>query len=160
MVRTLVERAFGDDFGEDDWSHCLGGWHVVVRVDGAPVAHAAIVPRTLTVSGRPLRAGYVEGVATEPSLQGRGHGSAVMREAAALLRERFELGALSTSRHAFYERLGWERWRGPAYVSNGVDAHRTPDEDDGIMVLRYGSAAAALDLAGPICCEGRPGDDW
>ena len=70
------------------------------------------------------------------------------------------LGALSTGAHAFYGRLGWERWRGPTYVrTSGGAIERTEDEDDGVMVLRFGPSAD-LDLTLPICCEDRPGDAW
>ena len=36
---------------------------------------------------------------------------------------------------------------------------RTLDEDDGIMVLRFGSSAE-IDLSASISCEARSGDDW
>ena len=127
--------------------------------DEALVAHAAVVERVLEVGGSAVRAGYVEGVATTPTRQGEGLGSLVMQRVGQLLEAAFELGALSTGRHAFYERLGWERWRGPTFVRHGADIVRTADEDDGIMVLRYGSTSG-LDLTLPISCETRPGDDW
>lgn len=66
---------------------------------------------------------------------------------------------LSTSAHAFYEALGWERWQGPTYVRDGETVVRTEDEDDGIMVLRNGPSAG-LDLAQALTCDARPGDDW
>jgi hypothetical protein len=61
--------------------------------------------------------------------------------------------------HGVYERLGWERWRGPTYVRRGADLVRTEDEDDGVMVLRFGPSAG-LDLTAPIACTERGGDDW
>ncbi|MGH9190112.1 MAG: GNAT family N-acetyltransferase, partial [Acidimicrobiales bacterium] len=95
----------------------------------------------------------------EPTRQRQGVGAKVVRRAGQILRAEFELGALSTGSHAFYERLGWERWQGPTFVRHGSEAIRTSDEDDGIMVLRYGSTAE-LNLTQPISCEYRPGDDW
>ena len=157
-IRSLAEDAFDDGFSDNDWHHTLGGWHVLAR-DEALVAHAAVVERVLEVGGSAVRAGYVEGVATTPTRQGEGLGSLVMQRVRQLLEASFELGALSTGRHAFYERLGWERWRGPTFVRRGADIVRTADEDDGIMVLRYGSTSG-LDLTLPISCETRPGDDW
>ena len=65
--------------------------------------------------GRPLRTAYVEAVATAPSFQRRGYASAVMRRIAAEIAG-YELGALSKGSHSFYERLGWERWRGPLAI--------------------------------------------
>lgn len=157
-VRRLLDDAFGDGFTDDDWAHCLGGAHVLAVDGDAVVGHAAVVPRPLYVGPATLRAGYVEGVATAPAWQRRGVGTLVMREAAALVRAAYDLGALSTGAHAFYERLGWERWRGPTYVRRGAERVRTPDEDDGVMVLRVG--ATPVDLAAPIACDERPGDDW
>jgi aminoglycoside 2'-N-acetyltransferase I len=156
--RGLMDAAFGDRFSDDDWDHALGGTHVLAIERGKVLAHAAVVPRMLEVDGRPVWAGYVEAVATRPGRQGEGLGSLVMAEIAVVLRETYDLGALSTSRQAFYERLGWERWRGPTYVRAG-DLVRTEDEDDGVMVLRF-SPRAEVDLTSSITCESRAGDDW
>src|SRR6478672_1866737 len=102
-IRALLEAAFGTDederFGEDDWQHALGGTHVVLDIDGAIVAHAAVVERQLHVGGGPLRTGYVEAVGVLPSEQGRGHGTLVMRDVGAIIAEGFELGALGTGSH-------------------------------------------------------------
>lgn len=157
-IRALLVDAFTDGFDDDDWNHTLGGWHVLA-LDDALLAHAAVVERVLEVGGRAVRAGYVEGVASTPTRQGEGLGSLVMRSIGGLLEAEFELGALSTGRHAFYQRLGWERWCGPTFVRHGQNIVRTADEDDGIMVLRTGSGAAP-DLAATIACEQRAGDDW
>jgi aminoglycoside 2'-N-acetyltransferase I len=123
------------------------------------VAHASVVPRVLEVAGRPLRTGYVEAVATAPEQQGAGLGTRAMEAITAVVRDEYEMGALSTSAPGFYARLGWERWQGPTYVRDGARTVRTPDEDDGVMVLRFGASAAA-DRASPISCEARSGDDW
>ena len=157
-IRALLMEAFDHGFDDDDWNHTLGGWHVLAT-DTALLGHAAVVERILDVGGRAVRAGYVEGVATTPTRQGEGLGSLVMRHVGQLLEAEFELGALSTGRHAFYERLGWERWRGPTFVRHGSRVERTAGEDDGIMVLRYGTTKG-LDVALPNSCETRPGDDW
>lgn len=159
-VRRLVDGAFAD-FTDDDWDHALGGWHAVaVGEDGSVLAHASVVGRDLDAAGQRFRTGYVEAVATSPPLQRRGLGSAVLAELAVVLRREFELGALSTSSPGFYERFGWERWQGPTYVRHGDGALvRTEDEDDGVMVLPFGPSAT-IDLAAPISCEARSGDDW
>ena len=158
-IRRLVDAAFGDRFTDDDWDHALGGRHVVALDGGRVVAHAAVVPRVIEVSGRPFRTGFVEAVATDAARQGEGIGSTVMDEINAIVRSRFELGALSTGRVSFYERLGWERWQGPTYARYGTDIVRTYDEDGYVFVLRFGPSAG-IDLAAPISCESRPGDDW
>jgi aminoglycoside 2'-N-acetyltransferase I len=158
-IRRLAEAAFAGNFSEADWEHARDGWHVFAVVDGLVVAHAAVVARDLEVGGQPRRAGYVEAVATAPNRQREGLGSIVMAEVGALLRSRYEFGALATGRHAFYERLGWERWQGPTFVRRGEEAVRTAHDDGAVMVLRFGSSEE-LDLTAPISCEARTGDHW
>jgi hypothetical protein len=157
-VRELLDHAF-DDYADADWQNALGGWHVVVTEHDTVVAHASVVPRRLDVGERTVRTGYVESVATAPGREGMGLGSLAMTEIAAIVRREFEMGALSTARTDFYARLGWERWQGPTFVRDGADRRRTEDDDGGLMVLRFG-ATAHLDLAAPITCDPRPGDDW
>lgn len=159
QIRALLDHAFDGDFADSDWEHTLGGWHCVVYDGDQLVAHAAVIARTLEADGRRVRAGYVEGVGTEPARQGEQFGTAAMEAAAGVVHEHFALGALSTGEHHFYERLGWERWAGPTYVRAGSDVIRTEDEDDGIMVLRFG-ASRRLDLTAALSCEARAGDDW
>lgn len=43
-----------------------------------------------------------------------------MNEVERWISSEFEMGALATSRHAFYERLDWERWRGRTYLRDGA----------------------------------------
>jgi aminoglycoside 2'-N-acetyltransferase I len=158
VLRRLMDLAFAGNFDDTDWDHALGGVHAIGRVDGVIVAHAALVERTLYVDEVPMASGYVEAVATHPEHQGRGYGTAVMR---ALLPdiERIGFGALATGEHAFYERLGWQRWQGPTYVRGRRGFHRSADEDDAIMVLTVpGGAAPSLGAA--LACENRPGDAW
>ena len=162
-IRALLEAAFGDDpderFRDDDWDHALGGVHYVLDDGEEIVGHAALVEREIHVAGRALRTGYVEAVATVPERQGRGLGSWIMTEVAADVRARFELGALGTARHTFYERLGWLRWRGPSAVRGPMGERRTPDEDGYILVLPTPSSPP-LDLDAPISCDWRAGDVW
>jgi len=162
-IRDIMTTAFPDDeeerFTDDDWAHALGGVHVILDLDGRIVTHASVVERELRAAGRPLRTGYVEAVATIPDRQGQGFGSQVMTEVNRIIRERFELGALGTGRHAFYERLGWLPWAGPSYVRSGDGLRRTPDEDGYILVLRT-PTSPPLDLTAPLSCEWRPGDVW
>jgi aminoglycoside 2'-N-acetyltransferase I len=162
-IRALMTAAFGDDeedrFDDTDWEHALGGTHVVAEVDGAIVAHAAVVERELRIAGRPVRTGYVEAVATSPDRQGTGLGTRVMTAIGEVIRERYELGALGTGSHHFYERLGWRTWRGPASVRSPDGDRRTPDDEGFILVLET-PASPPLDLADPISCDWRAGDVW
>lgn len=158
-LRRFLVDAFEGEFTEEDWEHTLGGWHVVVSDNDVVVSHAAVVPRALEVGGRALHTGYVEGVATAPGRRREGLGSVAMDAVAEDVRREFEMGALATSAQGFYARLGWERWRGPTFVRYGSEAARTEEEDDGVMVLRFGPSGT-VDLTGPISCEARRGDDW
>jgi aminoglycoside 2'-N-acetyltransferase I len=117
-----------------------------------------VVTRDIRVAGLPLRTGYVEAVATAVGRQRSGIGTRLMREVATLLAG-YELGALGTGSHAFYERLGWVTWRGPSSVRTPDGERPTPDEDGYIMVLRT-PLSPRLDLDAPISCEWRPGDVW
>lgn len=158
-TRQLLDQAFAGNFSAEDWEHALGGWHVVVVDGGLAVAHAAVVARALHVADRPLRTGYVEAVGTLPRQQRAGLGSLAMAEISTLLHDEFEMGALSTGAQGFYERHGWERWLGPTFVRDGSVVTRTEDDDDDIMVLRFG-ASQDVDLSAPLSCENRSGDDW
>jgi aminoglycoside 2'-N-acetyltransferase I len=158
-IRRMLDDAFEGDFSDDDWEHALGGTHFAVVEHDLVVAHAAVVPRALDVEGRPFRVGYVEAVGTHPARQGQGLGTIVMDAAADLIRRQFALGALGTESHGFYARLGWERWAGPTYVRRDGELVRTEEDDDGLMVLRFGTSAS-IELTGSLSCEDRPGDVW
>lgn len=159
-AHELCLRAFDGDFDPEDWEHALGGRHFLVFEGGMPLSHASVVERILWIDDIPYRTGYVEAVATEPSHQGLGLGTAVMRQAGEWIRGTFELGCLGTGEHHFYERLGWERWRGSSAVRHPDGTHvPTREDDDGLMILRT-EATRGLDLTGLIACSPRSGDDW
>ena len=162
VIRAILWAAFEDDdeggFTEDDWQHALGGTHVVAEADGRIVAHGSVVAREIRVGGTPLTTGYVEAVAVEPGRQGRGYGTAVMREVGTVVAG-YELGALGTGEHGFYERLGWTTWRGRSFVRMPAGERTTPDDDGYILVLRT-PTTPPLDLDAPISCEWRSGDVW
>jgi aminoglycoside 2'-N-acetyltransferase I len=162
-IRELLLAAFGSEdeerFTDDDWDHAVGGVHFVLELDGDIIAHASVVEREIHAGHRALRTGYVEAVATAPHRQGAGFGSLVVGEVTAYIRDQFELGALGTGRHLFYERLGWLTWAGPSYVRTADGVHRTPDDDGWIMVLAT-PASPPLDVAATLSCEWRAGDVW
>ncbi len=163
VIRELLVDAFGTDederFEQDDWQHAVGGLHFVLEVAGSILAHAAVVERELHVDGRPLRTGYVEAVATARGQQGKGWGTRVMREVGSHIRDVFEMGALGTGSHGFYERLGWSIWRGPSSVRTDKGIRLTPEDDGYIMVLTT-DRSPILDPTTSISCEWRQGDVW
>jgi aminoglycoside 2'-N-acetyltransferase I len=161
-LRRMMAAAFEHEdgtFDDADWEHALGGVHVLVEDGGEIVSHGSVVERTLEIAGQPVRTGYVEAVATWPRHQRRGYATRVMREIGDIIRTDFELGALGTGVPTFYERLGWEVWRGPSGVRTPRGVEKTPDDDGGIMILRT-LTSPPLDLSAPIVCEWREGDVW
>jgi aminoglycoside 2'-N-acetyltransferase I len=160
-LRRLVFGAFGGRFDEHDWEHTLGGTHVLATDGDEVVAHGAVVPRWLVAGERGVRSGYVEGVATREDRRGRGLGTLVMREVGRVVLVGYELGALADGSRipGFYQRLGWETWRGPTFVAGPEGRVRTAEDDGGILVLRT-PASAELDLGDPLVCDWRAGDVW
>ncbi len=68
-----------------------------------------------------------------------------MRDVSGYIVDRFELGALGTGVHGFYERLGWRTWTGPSTVRMPDGDRPTPDDDGYLMVLATPSTP-------PIAC--------
>jgi aminoglycoside 2'-N-acetyltransferase I len=160
-LTDLCIAAFNEPW-DTYWRDIGPGLHVIAEgSDGAVVAHSAIVDRPLYPGSRVLQAGYVEAVAVQPHLQRSGLGTRVMGEIHRLLHERYELGALGTSKQPFYERLGWVVWRGPTWIRNPDGrAERSADEDGGIMVRFTPRTPPDLDLDQPIAVDWRPGEVW
>lgn len=129
-----------------------GGLHFLAFQGEQLVSHAMVTTRWLQPQGHPLlRTAYVDAVATLPAFQRRGHGSALMRHLAGRIDEEYIIGCLETERVEFYERLGWEVWRGPLAGRSTRGLIPTP-EQKGIMVLRL-SQTPALDLDSRLTIE-------
>jgi aminoglycoside 2'-N-acetyltransferase I len=157
-LTALLHAAF-DDLEPEDVDHAMGGVHWLAEAEGRLVGHASVVPRILEAGGMPIHTGYVEAVAVDPGRQRQGIGTRLLRAAADHIAERYDLGALGTGEQAFYERLGWERWEGPTFERTADGDVRTPDEDDGVMILRV-ATSPVLSLRERLSCEWRPGDSW
>jgi aminoglycoside 2'-N-acetyltransferase I len=161
-LRELFDQAWSDDaegFTDQDWSHAVGGVHVIAEAGGHIVAHASVVGRELHTAGHRLRTGYVEAVATRPSRQREGLGSLVIGEVRELIDRAYRLGALATGVVGFYEQLGWVAWEGPTFVRTATGLVRTAEEDGNVLV-RLTPTSPELDLSAPISCDWRPGDVW
>jgi aminoglycoside 2'-N-acetyltransferase I len=161
-IRALLRDAFagdGEGFTDEDWEHALGGVHFLLEEAGSVIAHAAVVQRELHVDGRPIRAGYVEAVATRRDRQRQGHGTQLMEAVHEHIRTTYQFGALSAASPAFYARLGWQPWLGPTAVRIPSGEVRTPDDDGAIMVLTTPSSPP-IDRRGVLSCAWRSGDVW
>ena len=158
-IRRLLDAAFEEDFTDHDWDHALGGIHVWLTGPRGVISHASLVERNIECSGERLRVGFVEAVATDRAHRRQGHGTRVMQHIDQLIHDGHALGVLSTGTYAFYESLGWERWRGRTFVDGPQGRERTPNDDGDVMILRT-PASPRLDLDGAIVCDWRPGDVW
>jgi aminoglycoside 2'-N-acetyltransferase I len=160
QLRAFLDEAFAGGFGDDDWSHALGGVHVLASIDGGLAAHAAVVARQLIVGGDTLRTGYVEAVATGAAWRRRGIAGRLMESVERLVTGGFELGALASSEEGgpLYLRRGWTPWEGPLAALTPGGTVATPDEQ--VFVLRTPSTPVALDPTGMLTCDWRRGDLW
>lgn len=158
-VRELLDVAFERLFTEDDWQHALGGLHVLAERDGEVLGHVALVQRSFVCDERPLRVGYVEGLAVHPRERRRGVASSLMERAEALLIRAFELGALSATElsASLYDQRGWLLWRGPLGTFSPDGALATPDESGGIYVFPVRFEPV---LSGRLLADYRSGDVW
>ncbi|HET7035765.1 MAG TPA: GNAT family N-acetyltransferase [Thermomicrobiaceae bacterium] len=156
-VVSLCTRAFGRSFAGLFALVPPDSTHLLARLDGRLVGHACWMTRWLQPGDLPpLRTAYVDAVAIAPDLQGHGLGSDLIARLNHELAG-FEIGGLSTSRVTFYQRLGWQPWRGPTAVrtAGGLE----PSSDDTIMILRT-PQSPPLDLDGPLSIEWRAGSVW
>jgi aminoglycoside 2'-N-acetyltransferase I len=148
-VRALLEGAFTGGFSQDDWDHTLGGLHALAYCDADLVGHGSVVARRLELNGRPVAAGYVEGMAVAESHRRRGFGAAIMRALEDHIRSACELGALAATDYAaaFYVQRGWVRWTGPT----------EPDGGGAVYVL---AVSVPIDPAATLAADWRSGDVW
>lgn len=158
-ARALLDESFDGDFAEEDWEHSLGGMHALVWEGDELIGHAAVVQRRLLYGDRALRTGYVEGVGVRPDRRRRGLAGAMMTALERIVRDAYELGALSASEQAasLYAARGWQLWRGPTYALTPRGAERTEDDDGGVYVLPL---TVPVDLAEALTCDYRDGDVW
>ncbi|MDQ4076125.1 MAG: GNAT family N-acetyltransferase [Chloroflexota bacterium] len=102
---------------EEDFKHLFsyipsGGRHFLAYRGGEVVSHAVVTTCWLQPDDQPiLKTAYVDAVATLPAYQGQGYGTLVMRHLANNIAD-YEIACLETEQPTFYERLGWEVWRG------------------------------------------------
>ena len=135
-----------------------GGRHFLAYRGPELTSHAVVTTRWVQPEGqRALKTAYVDAVATLPMYQGRGHGSAIMRRLAAEIGD-YEIACLQTDRPGFYERLGWEVWRGTLAGRSDDRLIPTPQQR-GVMVLRL-PQTPPLDLEKQLTIECQPERIW
>jgi aminoglycoside 2'-N-acetyltransferase I len=158
-ARVLLDDAFEGEFSDDDWDHSRGGMHALVWEGADLIGHAAVVQRRLLYDGRALRTGYIEGVGVRSDRRRRGFAGAMMTALERIVRDAYDLGALSATEDAarLYAGRGWQLWRGPSYAMTPRGVKRTEDDDGAIYVLPL---TIPVDVTAELTCDYRDGDVW
>jgi aminoglycoside 2'-N-acetyltransferase I len=163
-VRTAIIRVCVTAHREQDFNNLFtyvpsGGWHFLAWHNDQLVSHAMVTTRWLQPEGLPLlKTAYIDAVATLPDYQGQGYGSAVMRRLAREIDHEYVIACLETGRESFYERLGWQTWRGTLAGRSEHGLIPTPDQH-GVMILKL-SQSPALDLDAALSIETQTGRIW
>ena len=162
-ARRRVVRLCVDAHDEQDFENLFSylppeGLHVLAFLGERLVGHAVVTTRWLQAGdGPPMRTAYVDAVATAPSEERRGIGSAVMRHLASVVDD-FDIACLETDRVGFYERLGWREWPGPLGGRSAEGPIPTPDQT-GVMILRL-RRTPPLDTRELLTVEAHPARIW
>ena len=159
IIRVCVEAHQEEDF-KNLFSYVpSGGWHFLAYRGERLVSHALVTTRWLQPEGQPkLKTAYIDAVATLPAVQGKGYASALLRQMAKDIDSEYVIACLETDRPTFYERLGWEVWRGPL-AGRGKDGLIPTPGQTGIMILRL-SKTPLLDLDRGLTIEDQGGRIW
>jgi len=156
-IITFCNRAYEEEL-DALFSTFVDPTHVLGYLDGILVSHALWVTRWLQINKGPLmRTAYVEAVATEKAFRGLGYATAIMKRVEKEI-QGYELGGLSPFSTAYYERLGWEQWRGLLYIRTAAGLVPTPGEGQ-LMILRL-PKTPTLDVHDSLSAEWREGELW
>ena len=135
IIKLCVEAHQEQDFRNLFTYVSSGGWHFLAYHDELLVSHAMVTTRWLqTKDLLLLKTAYIDAVSTRPAYQDQGYGSALMQQLASEIDRQYVIACLETDRETFYERLGWQTWRGPLAGRRDSDLIPTP-EQHGVMVL-------------------------
>lgn len=152
VIVALCGRAYEEEFA-DFFAALPGAVHLLLYEDDLLASHVCWVERRLQQAGRePVRTAYVEAVATEPGMQGKGYATRLMQELAERIQV-YPFAFLSPADTTLYTRLGWLPWRGPLFVRtpNGLEA--APDEH--ALYLPTHATPEWLNPDDPLSCEWR-----
>jgi aminoglycoside 2'-N-acetyltransferase I len=158
VIDVCISAHDNDEFRNLFTHITSGGRHFLAYRGPELVSHAVVTTRWVQPEGqRALKTAYVDAVSTLPIYQGMGYGSAIMRRLAAEIGD-YEIACLQTDRSGFYERLGWEVWRGPLAGRSDDRVIPTPHQR-GVMVLRL-PQTPPLDLEMQLTIECQPERIW
>lgn len=158
VIDVCIAAHDNDDFNDLFTNIGSGGRHFLAYREQELVSHAVVTTRWAQPGGHPvLKTAYVDAVSTRPEHQGLGHASSVMARLAAAIDD-YEIGCLQTDIPGFYERLGWEVWRGSLAGRRDRELVPTP-EQRGVMVLRL-PQTPAFDVTTQLTIECQPERIW
>ena len=159
IVAVCIAAHENEEFGRM-FTHFIrsGGRHFLAYRGDELVSHAVVTTRWLQPEGQPeMKTAFVDAVSTLPAAQGQGFSSATMRRLGAEVGD-YEIGCLQTDLVGFYERMGWEFWRG-SLAGRGEHGLIPTPEQRGVMVLRL-PQTPPLDLDMPLSIEEQPDRIW
>jgi len=152
-IIALTSQAFGRDYMPfmqmfPDPTHVLG------LLNGQLVSYVLWITRWLQIENGPLlRTAYIEGMATELSHRHKGFASQLMARVEQEIQD-YDIAALATGSHGFYQRLGWRLWEGPLYTRKDNELIAMPEERGCVMVLTL-PKTPPLDFTAPLSIEWR-----
>jgi aminoglycoside 2'-N-acetyltransferase I len=156
-IVSLCYRAYEKDMGIL-FETFLDATHVLGYSNDLLVCHALWVTRYLQAGTNPvMRTAYVEAVATEAKYRHRGFASSIMKYLIGEIQD-YELAALSPFSVQYYERLGWELWRGSLFIRTKDNLMPSLDGEE-VMIFRL-PKTPVLDLNAPLSAEWRKGELW
>ena len=159
IIQVCIEAHQEQDFKNLFTYIPSGGWHFLAYRGKQLVSHAVVTTRWLQPEGlSELKTAYIDAVATLPVVQGEGYASALLHHLAEEIDGEYVIACLETERRTFYERLGWEVWRGPL-AGRGKDGLIPTPDQTGIMILRL-SQTPPLDLDRGLTIEDQGGRIW
>ncbi len=158
VIDVCVAAHDNDDFKNLFTYIASGGRHFLAYRGPELVSHAVVTTRWVQLEGhRVSKTAYVDAVATLPKYQGLGYASAAMNRLAAEIDD-YEIACLQTDRPGFYERLGWEVWRG-ALAGRSEHGLKPTPQQRGVMVRRL-PRTPPLDLDTLLTIECQPERIW
>ncbi|WP_071674462.1 GNAT family N-acetyltransferase [Nioella nitratireducens] len=158
-IADLLQAAFGTEAGFGGRSFHKQRHHLRIMAWAGPglIGHVALHLRAIGMGAEILTIAGVAEVATHPDHQGRGIGSALMKQAIAQARDTVAEAMVLFGHPGLYAPLGFKAQSNPVThiaFDSGRPAGVVTDTIESLMVLPLGSrhwdGRAAIDLLGPL----------
>jgi putative acetyltransferase len=146
----VVERAFGRVHEADLVERVVADGEqlleLVAEKDGRIVGHVLFSRLLVDPEGTPFDAVSLAPLAVDPTYQGHGVGSALVRRGHEILRERGEKLSIVVGDPAYYGRFG--------YARAGAEKFKSDYQGDAMQALYWGEAPTSGQLAHPRAFAG------